>query len=179
MRPTAFQSPPPPSPWGRSVALLLGVVVAFALSYFAVNAWVSRAPRAAVEADAAADVAAQRDPVAVQQTPGLDAGAEADDEAAAAAATPAGSDGGAEGLDPGPWLDGGSLGANEGLLVLETRAAGVRLDVDNRPVGAAPAVLRLSEGLHTVRYQAGVVTGFEFATVRLGRAVVVHLAIAP
>jgi uncharacterized iron-regulated membrane protein len=158
---------PPPERKGLwSLALL--VALAFAGSYYFVSWFVNRVeqepppptippPTTQAHTDAAlADVvtAAPQDPV-VASSPDAQ-GTTGPYEAAA------------------PWLDGGVLAPEQGLLVVRRPRAGtaVELQVDQRTVGNAPVALALSQGLHTIRFRAGIVTSYQFATVRPGLAVV-------
>jgi hypothetical protein len=52
-------------------------------------------------------------------------------------------------------------------------ASAVEVQIDQRPAGSAPTQAVLSEGLHTVRFRAGIITSYQFATVRGSRAVVI------
>lgn len=165
----------------RPILLLLGVMGAFGGSYYGVRWLLSQPSR-----DAAPIVTVQEEdaPELVVPTPAptaTDAGLRADTSDAAPAVAPTPSTesvdaGGVEYRDPGPWLDGSTLPIGSGLLVVNAPRAGasaVEVQIDQRPAGSAPTQAVLSEGLHTVRFRAGIITSYQFATVRGSRAVVI------
>ncbi|MBI5513931.1 MAG: response regulator [Deltaproteobacteria bacterium] len=169
---------PPPERTGIwSLALL--VAVAFAGSYYGVSWFVNR-----VEEDAPTPPEAP--PTPPRTTPDASSVVAASTDIGAATDAPAATDGAPPTTPPAPepggpyesaapWLDGGTLAPDQGLLVVRRPRAGasaVELQVDQRVVGQAPLALALSQGLHTIRFRAGIVTSYQFATVRPGLAVV-------
>ena len=78
--------------------------------------------------------------------------------------------------DPAPYLDGGTLPEGTGMLVVAAPrhgASAVEVSVDQHPAGNAPVTLTLPAGFHAVRFRAGIITSYQFATVRAGVAVMV------
>ena len=74
-------------------------------------------------------------------------------------------------------LDGGVLAPRMGLLVIQSQRRGaspVEVQIDQRAVGNAPVNASLTEGLHTLRFRAGIITSYQFATIRPGYALVLE-----
>jgi hypothetical protein len=159
--------------WLRPVLLVLAVAAAFAGSYFAVRHWVASPPELQPEApselpEPGADAAVAVDAAAVEAPSPVQGEGVGPD-----AATPTDAD--TRYVDPQTYLDGGSLAAGTGLIVIRAPRAGasaVSVDLDRQALGQAPVQARASEGLHTLRYRAGILTSFQFVSVRSGRAVV-------
>lgn len=78
--------------------------------------------------------------------------------------------------DPSPYLDGGTLAAGQGLLVIEGSG---EITVDRREIGRGPVTVPVAAGTHTVTYRRGEVTGFRVVSVPVGRALRVVLPAEP
>jgi CheY-like chemotaxis protein len=79
-------------------------------------------------------------------------------------------------LDPTPFLDGGALSPDVGLLAVEGPG---RVTVGAREVGDSPLRVELAPGQHNLTYRRGNVRGFRVIEVRAGRAVRLSLPDAP
>jgi hypothetical protein len=169
----------------RTAALILAVGGAFAGAYYGV--------RAVVWSPAAPEVVAPRDPdepappVSAEDASLASAGdaslASAGDASLASAGDaslalipPRPAPQPAEYRDAAPWLDGGTLPARSGVIVVAppTDGGAPRVEIDQRDLGAAPVHLVLAEGLHTVRVRDGERWRYQFTTVRAGAAVVLQ-----
>jgi hypothetical protein len=80
------------------------------------------------------------------------------------------------GLDPTPFLDGGTLAPGRGLLVVEGTG---RVMVGTREVGDAPLRVELAPGQHNLTYRRGNVRGFRVVDIVARRAVRVVLPNEP
>lgn len=145
---------------GRTLSLLLLVIVAALVSYLVVRVLFVRGAEVTAEPSSAPPAA----PPALQ----VDAGS---DERLA--------DAGPGYVEPAPFLDGGVLVASLGLLVVPApRPGSPRVSVVVEPVGSyvAPASIPLPEGVYRVRFETGRIRSTQFVTVRRGWA---HLRLAP
>ncbi len=71
-------------------------------------------------------------------------------------------------LQPTAWLDGGTLAADKGLVVVEGQG---RVFIGTREIGEAPLHEALVPGQYNLTYQRGNIRGFRVVDVRVGRAV--------
>lgn len=76
------------------------------------------------------------------------------------------------GLDPAPFLDGGTLEVTRGLLVVDGPG---RVTVGSRDLGDAPLRVELAAGQHNLTYRRGNVRGFRVIDIVARRAVRVVL----
>ncbi len=189
MRP--LRSPPPSTldeaRRGGVWPVLFGMLVAGLVSYRAVLWYLQQHPVVAPEqasADAEVIEATPRPAVApdaaTTRAMGADAMVAADATAVTDATTRADVAMAIPGepyADAAPYLDGGALPSGQGLLVVRAPRHGgsaVEVQVDQRVLGTAPLQQVMAEGLHTVRFRAGIITSYQFATVHPGVAVLVN-----
>lgn len=78
------------------------------------------------------------------------------------------------GLDPAPFLDGGSLDPSRGLLVVDGPG---RVTIGSRELGDSPLRVELAAGQHNLTYRRGNVRGFRVIDVVARRAVRVVLPV--
>jgi CheY-like chemotaxis protein len=175
--------------------ILVAMLVLGTISYFVVSAVrTSATPDAGVRDERADDSIADATSQAVTAPVGDNASAailspgESDASLAASdassqpaqAGTSATGDAGLVYEDPEPFLDGGTLAGNRGVLVIEGPVDPEgEITVNGRNVGTAPTSVVLSAGVHTIRYRTHAVVVFRFVPVQAGRAVRITLPREP